>query len=37
LDNLFKDGPNSVPSDVLTSSELKNAVEKDLITAAIHF
>jgi hypothetical protein len=37
LDILFKDGPNSVPSDIHTSSELKNVVEKDLITAAIHF
>ena len=37
LDNLFKNGPNSVPSDIHTSSELKNLVEKDLITAAIHF
>jgi hypothetical protein len=37
LDNLFKNGPNSVPSDIRSNTELKNLVEKDLISAAINF
>ena len=37
LNNLFKNGPNSVPSDIRSSRELKILVEKDLITAAINF